>query len=243
SVLLPQQDDLLVININTEKDRIDAQHSILAVKSKFPDDFIVCMIYTSGSSGKPKGVGIQNSSLVNRIHWMWNIYPFKSGEKCALKTSISFVDHIWELFGPLNKGVPSVLFTKNKVLDINEFLEDISNHNITRLILVPSLLMAILDKLQSGEITLKNLKYWISSGEQLSINTIRYFYTLFSKHEHILINIYGSTEITADATYYETNRYVNESVSIPIGRPIANTQIYILGPDQGLVPVGVTGEI
>jgi non-ribosomal peptide synthetase component F len=73
---------------------------------------VACIIYTSGSSGRPKGVLLGHAGIVNRLEWMWETYPFEQNEKNAIKTSIGFVDHIWELFGALNRGVASVLFRR-----------------------------------------------------------------------------------------------------------------------------------
>ena len=72
-------------------------------------DRLAYVIYTSGSTGTPKGVLGLHRGAVNRFHWMWRTYPFLSGEVCCQKTSTSFVDSIWEIFGPLLRGVPTVV--------------------------------------------------------------------------------------------------------------------------------------
>ena len=80
-------------------------HAENLIRNHTGEDHITCVIYTSGSSGTPKGVRVSNRGIVNRMHWMWNEYPFTHNERFALKTSIGFGDHIWEVFGPLTKGV------------------------------------------------------------------------------------------------------------------------------------------
>jgi non-ribosomal peptide synthetase component F len=162
---------------------------------------LACVIYTSGSSGKPKGVQLINRSILNRCYWMWELYPFEKEEKTVLKTAFSFVDHIWELFGSLLKGVPAVLLAGEELFDLDLFLQQLSVQHVTRIILVPSLLQAILSKVEADNINLEHLKYWTCSGEALTSNLTEAFYILFPFSR--LINIYGATEVTADVTYYD----------------------------------------
>ncbi|GAA3932924.1 amino acid adenylation domain-containing protein [Chitinophaga oryziterrae] len=164
---------------------------------------LFCVIYTSGSTGNPKGVMVRETSVLNRLYWMWEQYPFEAGECNALKTSVGFVDHIWELFGPLLKGIPSVIFTKEELLDTAQFIRRLSEMNVTRLVLVPSLLKAMLQLLEGMDRSvLEKLTYWTSSGEILSADLVHDFYSLFP--EHRLLNIYGSSEIMGDGTCYDT---------------------------------------
>ena len=96
------------------------------------------VIYTSGSTGKPKGVVGLHRATTNRLEWMYRRYPFAEHEVCCQKTSLSFVDSIWEIFGPLCHGVPLVIFPDDVVKDGNQFVDALSEANVTRLILVPS---------------------------------------------------------------------------------------------------------
>jgi amino acid adenylation domain-containing protein len=213
-------------------------------------DPLIAVIYTSGSSGRPKGVKLGNAGLVNRMYWMWDAYPFGPNEKCALKTSIGFVDHMWELFGPLAKGITAVLFKKEELLDLDSLLNKLSIHKITRWVLVPSLLRTLLEKMAIDHITLDNLQYWTCSGEAIPANLVKDFYALFPAASHRLLNIYGSSEVTADVTCYDTSIDFVQSTDnvknhgkVPIGKPIANTQVYIVDNAGRLVAKGVTGEI
>ncbi|RSC93316.1 condensation domain-containing protein [Tenacibaculum singaporense] len=170
------------------------------------------IIYTSGSTGVPKGVLIKTSSVNNRLNWMWKKYPFEKDEVCCAKTSISFVDHIWEFFGPLLKGIPLVFYRKEDIIDIPSFIESLGEEKITRIVLVPSLLRAILEFPELCRVKLENLRVCISSGETLKKRDVSRFYKVLKRNNVRLINIYGSTEVTADATYYDTyNDYFTES--------------------------------
>ncbi|RKN03800.1 amino acid adenylation domain-containing protein, partial [Aquimarina sp. BL5] len=183
------------------KKEIKENDFIWEEKQTKDSDFI---IYTSGSTGKPKGVLIKASNVWNRINWMLNNYSFKSQEICCAKTSISFVDHIWELFGPIVNGVPLVFYNKEQVLDIPKFIESLNKEKVSRIVLVPSLLKALLEFPELCKEKLKTLCFWICSGETLKKSLVEQFYATVQNKEAHLLNIYGSSEVTADATYFDT---------------------------------------
>ncbi|UZO79163.1 amino acid adenylation domain-containing protein [Aquimarina sp. ERC-38] len=169
-------------------------------------DFI---IYTSGSTGKPKGVLLKASNVLNRMHWMWENYAFKTEERCCAKTSISFVDHIWELFGPILKGIPLVFYNKEQILDIPEFIVSLEKEKVSRIVLVPSLLKALLEYPELCKKKLRDLCLWICSGETLKKSLVEQFYATVQNKEAHLLNIYGSSEVAADATYFDTYKLFN----------------------------------
>jgi amino acid adenylation domain-containing protein len=198
------------------------------------------VIYTSGSTGQPKGVMGLHRATVNRFTWMYNKYPFVPGEVCCAKSTITFVDSVWELFGPLLKGVPTVLLPAASSYDLAEFVRILAKHRVTRLVLVPSLLRALIDSHSSGDLSLPELKYWIASGEPLPRALARELLKQIGKGT--LLNLYGSSEDGADVTCHEVESADGAS-PLPIGRPIANTRIYILDSQGEPVPVGVAGEL
>jgi amino acid adenylation domain-containing protein len=204
-------------------------------------DHLAYIIYTSGSTGTPKGVLGTHRGTVNGLHWLWKTYPFDPGEVCCQKTAISFVDSIWEIFAPLLQGVPTVIINNETLLDPQLFIETLVHYKVTRIILVPSLLRLLLDNYSHLTEKLLQLKLWISSGETLSIKLVETFRELmpFAK----LINLYGSSEVSANATYYDTSLLPDQANSVPIGRPIDNTQIYVLNRNLQPTPIGVIGEL
>jgi amino acid adenylation domain-containing protein len=198
------------------------------------------MIYTSGSTGAPKGVLGLHGGAINRFHWMWETYPFDAGEVCCQKTSLSFVDSIWEIFGPLLRGIPNVLIPEDVVKHPLRLVQLLAENQVSRIVLVPSLLRILLDTYSDLGSRLPRLKYWVSSGETLPLELAQLFRERVP--EGILLNLYGSSEVTADATWYDTR--TNQSPSnVPIGRPIANMRVYLLDSHREPVPVGVTGEV
>jgi amino acid adenylation domain-containing protein len=198
------------------------------------------VIYTSGSTGRPKGVMSSHSASVNRFQWMWRQYPFADGEVCCQKTSLSFVDSIWEIFGPLLRGVPLVIIPDDTVKDPQRFVATLAAQKVTRLVLVPSLLRAISESVADFARQLGDLRYCVCSGETLPVELADEFLNKLPQTK--LINLYGSSEVAADVTCYELTDKAALS-TVPIGRPIANTQVYVLDSEMQPAAIGVPGEV
>src|SRR4030088_2708235 len=198
------------------------------------------IIYTSGSSGTPKGVEGTHRAAVNRFAWMWRTYPFQAGEVCCHKTNLGFVDSVWEIFGPLLAGIPSVIIPQEVVRDPEEFLRTLATHRVTRIVLVPSLLRTLLDQAPDLRQRVPKLKMWSCSGEVLPADLAKRF--LASLPEATLLNIYGSSEVAADVTCHQVTER-DGADSVPIGRPISNTQIYLVDAALRPMPIGVRGQI
>ena len=203
-------------------------------------DRLAYVIYTSGSTGIPKGVEGTHRASMNRFSWMWKTYPFKAGEVCCQKTNLGFVDSIWEIFGPLLAGIPNVVIPQEAVLDPQELLRILARERVTRIVLVPSLLRAILDRAPNLGKRVPALKLWSCSGEMLPADLARNFRVAFPGAT--LLNIYGSSEVAADVTCHEVTDSYHAS-AVPIGRPISNTQIYLVDEFRNPVPIGIRGQI
>ena len=198
------------------------------------------VIYTSGSTGTPKGVVALHRGGLNRFAWMWKTYPFEPGEKSCQKTSLSFVDSVWEIFGALLQGVPTVLIPDAIAKDARLLVDELASRGVTRLLVVPSLLKEIIEHGADLPRRLAHLKYCFSSGEALSKDLADRFRQALP--ECRLINLYGSSEVAGDVTYYEVGS-IDDLSTIPLGRPIANSQIYLLDDHLQPVPIGVRGEL
>ena len=201
-------------------------------------DNLAYVIYTSGSTGKPKGVMIEHRSLVNRLMWMQDKYHLTAADRVAQKTPFSFDVSVWEFFWPLMIGATEILAAPEEHKDSELILKFINKNRISVCHFVPSMLEHFLT-FTEGDTIANSLRLVITSGEALSHDLAQ------RCHERLkasLNNLYGPTEATVDVTFYECLRN-DESLRIPIGRPIANTQTYILDNFLNPVPVGVAGEL
>ena len=203
-------------------------------------DSLAYIMYTSGSTGQPKGVEGTHKAAVNRFEWMWRTYPFESGELCCLKSALSFVDSVWETFGPLLQGVALVIIPEETVFDPQRLAETLCDSKVTRIVLVPSLLRVLLDDVANLRSRLSSVKLWTSSGEALPIDLAKRFREEFP--QATLLNLYGSSEMAGDVTCFEVGD-LNELSSVPIGKPMSNVQTFILDAYMKPVPVGARGEI
>jgi amino acid adenylation domain-containing protein len=198
------------------------------------------VIYTSGSTGQPKGVAVPHQQVLNRLAWMWNAYPFEAGEVGCQKTPVSFVDSLWEWLGPLLQGVPTVIIPDQVLQDLAAFVRALAEHRITRLWVVPSLLRAMLGAFPDLQQRLPRLRFWVTSGEALSRELYQQFQNCMP--DSVLYNLYGLSEAW-DVSWYEPDPQHDGLPRVPIGRPIANTQTYILDAHLQPVPIGVPGEL
>ena len=204
-------------------------------------DTVAYLLYTSGSTGQPKAVlGVHRATL-NALAWMWQAYPFASHEVCCQKTSMSFGDSMQELWGPLLQGIPIVLIPDVVMKELPRFVQTLAIHHVSRLILVPSLLRALLDTYSDLQDQLPRLKLWFAGGEALPSDLVQRFRECMPHSR--LINLYGASEASDDTTWYDTSLAPAGLAPVPIGLPIANTQLYVLDPHLQPVPIGIPGEL
>jgi amino acid adenylation domain-containing protein len=229
-----------LIFIDSDWNKIKEESTELPCIETKPES-IAYMIYTSGSTGNPKGVLASHYSAINRFEWMWAKFPFGTEEVCCHKTSLNFVDSIWEVFGPLLKGTPVVVISDDIMKDPAKLMEELHKYKVTRITLVPSVLDVMLDSCENAGDRLKYLKLCVVSGEELSAGLAQRFRKAVPHAK--LINLYGSSEVAADVTCYDTGKLSEAACKVPIGKPISNTSIYILDKDMRQVQEGVFGEL
>jgi amino acid adenylation domain-containing protein len=198
---------------------------------------LMYMIYTSGSTGKPKGVMNIHRGVCNRLHWMQQAYALMPADRVLQKTPFSFDVSVWEFFWPLMTGASLVVARSGGHQDPGYLVSLIAEQQITTLHFVPSMLQVFLT--EPGLERCASLKRVICSGEALPFELQERF---FSRLDVELHNLYGPTEAAIDVTYWRCKRESQDRM-VPIGRPIANTQIYILDRFMHPVPIGVPGEM
>lgn len=201
-----------------------------------PDDLAYC-IYTSGSTGRPKGAMNTHRGICNRLLWGQNTYPISSRDKVLQKTPFSFDVSVWEFFWPLITGATLVIARPEGHKDPAYLVDLINRELITTIHFVPSMLQAFLNEPSAK--TCRSIRKTICSGEALPMEVQEQFFDLLDAQ---LLNFYGPTESSVEATYWECQRGSHLGF-VPIGKPIANTQIYILNDAMEAVPILVPGEI
>ncbi|WP_162262797.1 non-ribosomal peptide synthetase, partial [Legionella hackeliae] len=194
------------------------------------------VIYTSGSTGKPKGVMIEHRSICDRLQWSQEYINLTTQDVFLQQFAMSFDGAVESLFWPLSAG-SATLFVQNQVIDFKDFSRLIEKEQVTRLFATPSSLKLMLDS-QDQNLNLSLIKTIIFGGELLNKSLVD---NAFSKKINSVYNFYGPTEcsVLSTAAQIDKSAYFLPS----IGRPISNTQCYILNSNFGLVPIGVVGEL
>lgn len=209
-----------------------------------PND-LCYVIYTSGSTGKPKGVMVEHTSAVNRLFWMQREYSLSDKDIILHKTPFTFDVSVWELFWWSFVGASVSLLPPNEEKNPEKILEFINKYHISTIHFVPSMLNAFLDYVKGTGVnnSLFSLRWIFASGEALTIRQVELFDCVFEPSPATkLINLYGPTEATVDVSYFDCSQS-NRNKSIPIGKPIDNIKLYIVDERNGLVPIGVPGEL
>lgn len=222
---------------------IDAQWGRLSkLRTENPNlnlnhDNLAYMIYTSGTTGKPKAVMISHEAIVNNIMFRQNKWPLMSHDRVLFNTSFNFDPSIWSLFWPISTGAASIITPNIAQTDLRELSKFITANDISIIGTVPSIIQYLFD--QPNIANFSNLRLILSGGEILT-NKVCDLVT--SKSKAILVNLYGPTETTIDATFYQIDPN-NIPKVIPIGKPIHNMSAFILNSDLNIVPNGVIGEL
>ncbi|MGB5851627.1 MAG: amino acid adenylation domain-containing protein, partial [Rhodanobacter sp.] len=202
------------------------------------DRHLAYVIYTSGSTGLPKGAMNEHRGVVNRLRWMQEMFAVDARDVVLQKTPCSFDVSVWEFFLPLMSGARLVMARAGGHRDPAYLAEIIRREQVSTVHFVPSMLHAFLEHGDSAACA--SLKRVICSGEALpAVLAAAFFRQLPDVGLH---NLYGPTEAAVDVTAWACVPGDGAS-SIPIGRPVANTRIYILDGCGQPVPVGVAGEI
>ncbi len=196
------------------------------------------VIYTSGSTGQPKGVINDHPGVVNRLLWMQDAYGLKAHDRVLQKTPFSFDVSVWEFFWPLFTGACLVMARPGGHKDPAYLCHVIDAEQITTLHFVPSMLDVFL---AHGDVSpASSLVRVMCSGEALSGSLVRRFKQQLPGIG--LYNLYGPTEAAVDVTAWNCTR-PQVPDNTPIGKPIANTRLYVLDAQLQPVPLGVVGEL
>ncbi|MFE3698557.1 non-ribosomal peptide synthase/polyketide synthase, partial [Nocardia tengchongensis] len=200
------------------------------------------VIFTSGSTGRPKGVAVEHGAIVNRLLWMQHEYPIDANDAVLQKTPATFDVSVWEFFWPLQTGARLVVAKPDGHRDPVYLAHVIAEAGITTAHFVPSMLSVFVATLgtDSGDsaTAAPRLRQVFASGEALPAPTAQKLRELTGARLH---NLYGPTEAAVDVTYHEV--VDTDTVFVPIGRPVWNTETYVLDARLHPVAPGVAGEL
>ncbi|WP_216843120.1 non-ribosomal peptide synthetase, partial [Granulicella sp. S190] len=191
------------------------------------------VIYTSGSTGRPKGVVVEHQGLSNLIVEQAHAIVVDAHSRVLQFASSSFDASVFEIAMALCHGGSLYLCPKNDIHTEDGLVNVIERNQITHITLPPAVLAAL-----SHDVTLSSVRFLVSAGEAMTTDLAKRW-----SRGRTLINAYGPTEASIWSTMYLLNEWDAVANSIPIGRPIANTQIYILDGVGEPVPIGVSGEL
>jgi amino acid adenylation domain-containing protein len=232
---LPEQ-RAIVICLDSEWNAFSGENTENPDGLALPEN-MAYVIYTSGSTGLPKGVINEHCGIVNRLIWMQDEFQLTVADRVLQKTPFSFDVSVWEFFWPLQVGASLVLAKPGGHKDSAYLIKLIIDRGITTLHFVPSMLNVFIEGEDVTQCAC--IKRVICSGETLPFDLQKRFYARLNTK---LYNLYGPTEAAVDVSCWACQPNSERSV-VPIGFPIANTQLYILAHNMSLMPIGCAGEL
>ncbi len=228
-----------IICVDTQWDQIvgEESHCLAHNPASVSCDHLAYIIYTSGSTGQPKGVMVTHRNLLHSTNARVSYYRQPVG-RFLLLSSFAFDSANVGIFWTLCHGGALILPAEDKQKDLSYVLHTIEQEQVSHLLTVPSLYKVLLA--QAIAQSLDTLRVAIVAGERCSQELVEQHYRLLPHTG--LFNEYGPTEGTVWCSVYACQPH-EQCASVPIGRPIANTQLYILDQHGQPVPVGIPGEL
>jgi amino acid adenylation domain-containing protein len=199
------------------------------------------IVYTSGTTGAPRGVAISVGAVRNRLEWMWAVYPFPEGAVVCAHKSYALVAAFWELLGGLLAGRRSVILSREEILDSALLCQAIEREGITHCYLTPPLIESLLLERERRTHAPSPLQLVTSGADVLRPDTVHRFHEALPGV--VLLNLYGLTECASNVAAFDTARLASDATRVPVGRPIANTGISVRDRAGRQVPIGVQGEL
>ncbi|MFF7656621.1 amino acid adenylation domain-containing protein [Streptomyces sp. NPDC007983] len=191
------------------------------------------VLYTSGSTGEPKGVVVTHASIANHIDWKIRLHGLGTGDRVLQRTPVSFDAAVWEFFAPLASGATLVMAPPGAERDPKVIVRATTEHRVTVLQLVPSVLRLLVE--EPGWESCDSLRLLLCGGEPLHAE-------LLDRVKAEVWNAYGPTECTVEASAgrHDPARGAGQ---VPIGRPVDNVRLLVLDPSGDPTPLGVPGEL
>ncbi|EON92734.1 long-chain-fatty-acid--CoA ligase [Marinobacter lipolyticus SM19] len=204
----------------------------------FSPDQLAYVMYTSGSTGQPKGVMLEHRSICNHMLWMLETFPLDGSDAVMLKTPYTFDVSLCELFLPLMTGSQLVIARPGGHKDPDYLIGLINQHQITQIHFVPSLAYLFLNACNHTQCP--SIRRFLLTGEAVSTELENRFKESFPEAE--CWNLYGPTEAAVHASSWLCGQEKSEH-TVPIGSALPNTRLYVVDSRMNLVPPGLVGEL
>lgn len=225
-----------VICLDSDWEKISTESVFSPLNNVTPEN-LAYVIYTSGSTGKPKGVTVLHRA-VNRLVINTNYIQFQPSDVVAFASNFSFDAATFEIWGALLNGAKLAIITKDVALSPDEFAAQIHSQGITVLFLTTALFNLLAREVPSA---FRSVRHLLFGGEAVEPKWVKEVLKKGSPQR--LLHVYGPTENTTFTSWYLVEDVSEEATTIPIGRPIANTEVYLLDTQLQPVPIGVYGEV
>lgn len=200
-------------------------------------DSLACLMYTSGSTGKPKG-NLTMHYNITRVVKKTNYIQFDRNDQILQVSSFSFDGSTFGIYGALLNGATLVLVPQDEIMNARKLSSVLRTQQITKCFITTALFNAVVDMDPDCFATLETLLF---GGEKVSVSHVRRAFARMGPGR--LIHVYGPTESTVFATYYRIDQLDERANTVPIGKAISNTSVYVMDHEQQLLPQGATGEL
>jgi amino acid adenylation domain-containing protein len=227
--------DCETINQQSQENLVSEINSEINLETNINN--LAYVIYTSGSTGRPKGVSVIHRSVI-RLVVNTNYIDLQPDDVVAQASSISFDAATFEIWGALLNGGKMVILERDTVLSPTDLASSLLTEGITTLFLTTALLNQVI---QSEPSAFASLRFLLFGGEAVDVRWVQKLLDEGSPKN--LLHVYGPTENTTFSTWYRIEQIEPTAETIPIGRPIANTQTYILDRYLQPTPIGIPGEL